>query len=150
MLATEVRGKLPEMGVINSRYSLVLDGKNDSAHNEKRTLRIIAWEALPRINHAIEFDWKPGEWYRLKLAIEPGAKSAKVLGKVWKRGDAEPAKWSIEFDDPNSYANGAAGVYGYVTNMQESEKQTPTGSVKETLPGSEIYYDNLSITPAKK
>lgn len=149
VLGTEVRGKLPDMGVVNSRYSLVLDGKADSNFSNKRTLRIIAWEALPRINHAVEFDWQPNQWYRLKLALQPGEKTTRIVGKAWKRGEPEPQEWTITFDDPNPYREGAAALYGYVANMLETEKDTPMGRVRETLPGSEIYYDNLSITPAK-
>ncbi len=150
VMGTEVRGKRADMGVVNSRYSLVLDGKPDNDFGGQRTLRFVAWEAQPRINHAVAYDWKPSEWYRLKFALDPQEKSTRLLGKVWKKGEAEPDKWTIEFDDPKPYSHGAAGLYGYVNNMLEVEKETPNGRVLETLPGSEIYYDNLKIAPVKK
>ena len=59
------------------------------------------------------------------------------------KGKAEPAAWTIEFSDPMPNLEGAASLYGYVTNMQTQ----PNGT---TLPGSEIHYDNLKITPAAK
>lgn len=144
VMGTELRGKLPDAGVINSRYNLVLDGKNDPETNS-RVLRITAWDARPRIFHSVKFNWEPSVWYTLKFAIEYKEKTAILKGKVWKVGEAEPATWTIEFEDPMPYTEGAAGLYGYVSNISETE------------PGSEIGYDNLKITltqpdtnPAKK
>ena len=42
---------------------------------------------------------------------------------------------------PNPNRSGAAALYGYVYNVVSSEEGG------NTLPGSEIYYDNLTITP---
>lgn len=135
---TLVRGKLPDMGLVNSRYSLVLDGKPDPEHNNRRTLRLISWEARPRINVGVEFDWQPDTWYTAKFAVEPGDKAAVLKCKVWKKGDKEPEKWTMEFTDPSPNRSGAAALYGYVANVGIGE------------PGSDIYYDNLSVTPNKK
>lgn len=145
VMGSDVRGKLPDIGIINSRYNLILDGKPDSDFGNKRTLRIVAWEALPRINYAVAFDWKPDVWYHLKLMLDSKGKSSRVLGKAWDWNSKEPEKWTIEFEDPNPYRNGAAALYGYVTNMLEVEQD----GKKITLPGSDIYYDDLKITPAK-
>src|SRR5262249_51586984 len=53
-------GDMPDAGVVASRYTLVLIG-ND------QTLRLISWDALPRIDKTIPFPWKPNTWYTLKL-----------------------------------------------------------------------------------
>lgn len=140
---TEVRGQLPDMGVINSRYLLVLEGKPDPGFNNKRTLSIVSWEARLRVNKAIEFDWKPGVWYTAKFTAAPGEKGSSVKGKVWEKGQPEPSKWTIEFDDPLPNTEGAAALYGYVTNMLAKDDGT-------TAPGSDIYYDNLKVTPNAK
>lgn len=136
LMGTLVRSKLPDMGLVNSRYSLVFDGKHDE--DGKRTLRLITWEARPRINVGVDFDWQPGTWYTAKFTVEQKDKTSVLRGKVWKKGDKEPEKWTIEFEDPNPNRNGAAALYGYVYNVGVGE------------PGSDIYYDNVTVTPNAK
>jgi len=142
IMGTEVRGKLPDAGLVNSRYVLVLDGKIDPELH-KHTVRITSWEARPRINFGVAFDWQPNTWYSAKLVVEQKGNSALIRGKVWKKGDAEPTDWTISFEDPFPNRNGAGGIYGYIPNVYEN----PDGSI---LPGSELYFDNLSITPNSK
>src|SRR5205823_12656638 len=55
---------LPDMGVVNQRYTLQLSGN-------KQELRLLSWDALPRIDKTIPFAWKAGVWYRLKLTVDP-------------------------------------------------------------------------------
>jgi outer membrane protein assembly factor BamB len=138
----EVRGKLPDAGLVNSRYSLLLDGKPDPGLNA-RTLRITSWDARPRVNVILPFDWQPETWYTLKLTVQQREKAALVRGKVWKTGDAEPAGWTISFEDPFPNRNGAAGLYGFIPNVQD-------GAGGKVDPGSELYFDNLSVTPNAK
>jgi hypothetical protein len=137
-----VREKLPDAGLINSRYTLVLDGKPDPTTN-KRTLRITSWEARPRINTAVAFDWQPNTWYTMRLAIEYKEKSAVIRGKVWKKGDKEPEAWTVEVEDAFPNRSGAAGLYGYIANVQQNEDGT-------IAPGSDLYFDNVSVAPAGK
>lgn len=134
---TEARGWLPDMGVVNSRYTLIMDGKADSP-NGKRQLRVVSWEARPRVNEAVEFDWQPGTWYRVKLAVDPAA--GVVRAKAWKKGDAEPAAWMIDFKDPSPNREGAAALYAYI----------PDPSISLESPGSNVYFDNVAITPNGK
>jgi outer membrane protein assembly factor BamB len=133
IMGVEKKGKLPDAGVLANRYTLYLDGKEDA--NGKRTLRLIAWEALPRIDQGVEFNWKSGVWYRVKLSIEVGDKTATIRGKAWERDQKEPEKWMIDFKDPLPTPEGAAALYGYITNAEAEN------------PGSEIYYDNVVVTP---
>ena len=127
------KNKLGDAGIMANRYTFYLDGKTDEKGD--RTVRLISWEALPRINTGTPFTWKAGMWYRLKLSVEVGEKEAIVRAKVWDRSQPEPEKWTIEFKDPLPNREGAAALYGYVTNADEN------------VPGSEIYYDNVSVTP---
>jgi hypothetical protein len=136
VMGTEVRGKFPDLGVCNSRYTLILDGKSDSANN-KRQARIVSWEARPRLNKAAEFDWQPGVWYHVKLTVEPGEKTGHVRAKVWKRGDPEPAGWTVELEDPSPNRDGAAAVYAYISDAE----------IDVEKPGSNAYFDNVTITP---
>lgn len=71
-----------------------------------------------------------------KLSVEVKDKTATIRGKVWERGTPEPAKWTVEFEDPSPNREGAAALYGYISNI-----------LNDTTPGSEIYYDNVAITP---
>ena len=122
---------LPDVGVVNNRYTLLLWGNSGK-------LRLSSWEALPRIDRTIPFKLEPGQWYRLKLAVESNGKTSTAKGKIWKRGEQEPPQWTISVDDPRPNNEGAPALYGYVTGIEE-------GGV-----GTEIYYDNVRITPVKK
>jgi len=133
VMGTEVRQKLADIGVVANRYTLILDGKIDPNIN-KRQLRLVSWEARPRINEAIDFDWKKDTWFTLKLQVDVQGDKAVVRGKVWEQGKEEP-KWQIEFTDPSPNKQGAAALYGYVSNVSDDQ------------PGSAIYYDNVKITP---
>jgi outer membrane protein assembly factor BamB len=142
LLGTRVRDRLPDMGLVNSRYTLVLAGPPDAATG-KRSARIQSWDGRRRVDQGVDFDWQPDTWYTIKLTVEQKEKTALVRAKVWKRGEQEPDKWTVEFEDPNPNRSGAAAVFGYVTNVSPQDDGT-------SLPGSDIYYDNLTITPNKQ
>ncbi len=62
----------------------------------------------------------------MKLRVEVRKDGCHVAGKVWPRGDPEPAAWTIEVDDPLPIASGSPGLIGY----------SP----------AEIFYDNIRVT----
>jgi hypothetical protein len=138
MMGSQVRSRMPDIGLVNCRYTLILDGKTNAAG--KREVRIVSWEARPRVNEAVEFDWAPGQWYTVKFAIEQKEKTAVVRGKVWKKGETEPQKWTVEFEDPSPNREGAAALYGYISDPLINDKN----------PGADAYYDNVKITPNGK
>lgn len=142
MLGTEVRGRMPDMGLVNCRYNLILGGAIDPV-TKQRQIRFTSWEARPRLHHTVNLSWKPGTWYTVKFEIEQKEKTAVLHGKVWERGQKEPEKWTLEFEDPLPNREGSAALFGYVSNQVENDDGT-------TTPGSEIFYDNVSITPMKK
>jgi hypothetical protein len=119
---------LPNMGVVNSRYTLWMDG------NKKR-LWLSSWEANHRIEKQLEFPMNPGAWYQFKLKVSVDNGKGVCLGKVWLKGEPEPADWMIQLEDPIPNPNGSPGLYGYAYGI------TPTAV------GSEIFYDNVEITP---
>lgn len=139
VFGTRVRDRMPDIGLVNSRYTLILDGKPDP-EKKTRQLRLASWEARPRVYLAKDFDWQPDTWYTLKLSVEPHGEKVTIRGKVWKRGDPEPGTWDIEFEDPAGNASGAAAVYGYVSDPLISPEN----------PGSDIFYDNLVVAPNAK
>lgn len=135
VMGVEKKDKLPDAGLVNNRYTFYLDSKTEGGHRE---VKLVSWEALPRISVTAPFDWKSGTWYRIKLSVEVGQNTAVVKCKVWERGQKEPEKWNIEFTDPMPNRNGAAGLYGYIQNAET------------TNPGSEIYFDNVVLSPNSK
>ncbi len=136
VMGVEKKDKLPDAGLVANRYTFYLDSKSNEGG--KRDVRLVSWEALPRVNMEVPYEWKSGTWYRLKMTVEVGEKDAVVKCKVWERGKEEPAKWTIEFKDPQPNRNGAAGLYGYIQNAEAGN------------PGSEIYFDNVLISGGKK
>jgi outer membrane protein assembly factor BamB len=134
VLGKEVQDNMPDIGVVANRYTLVLDGKRDPA-DSKRRLHIHSWDALPRIDHSIAFDWKPNVWYRMKFTVDVQKDKALVRGKVWPADQKEPEAWTIEFEDPVPNREGAPALYGYAPGI---------------VAGTEALYNNVSVTPNKK
>jgi outer membrane protein assembly factor BamB len=131
VLGGKVGDDLPDMGVVASRYTLFLTGNIQK-------LRIVSWDALPRVDRTISFPWKADAWYRLKLTVEQKGKQAVVRGKVWPRDQQEPAQWTLSVTDPRPNTEGSPGLYGYVTGIPEEGA------------GTEIWYDNVRIVPNGK
>lgn len=131
LMGTKPKNDMPDMGIVANRYTLMLDGN-------KQNLRLLSWEALPRVDKTIAFEWKPQTWYRMKLTVDIEGDKAIARGKVWERGKTEPKDWTIEFTDPAPNKEGSAALYGYGTGIMENE------------PGATAYYDNVRITPTKK
>jgi hypothetical protein len=63
--------------------------------------------------------------------------NVRARGKVWPKGQPEPAEWTIERVDPIGSKKGSPGLYADVPNAD------PKG-------GSEIYYDNIKVYPNRK
>jgi hypothetical protein len=126
---TRKANDMPDMGIVANRYTLMLAGN-------LQTLRLVSWEAVPRIDKTIGFSWKPGVWYRMKLSVKVQQSDALIRGKVWPQDAAEPAGWTIELTDPTPNREGSPALYGYAAGV-ESERN----------PGTEIYYANVSVVP---
>jgi outer membrane protein assembly factor BamB len=133
---TKSGADLPDVGVVANRYTLMLAGNTQQ-------LRLVSWDAIPRVDKTIAFGWKPGAWYRMKLtaAVSADGKKATVRGKVWPRDEAEPSDWTVEFVDPVPNKEGAPALYGYVV---ADEGKPGTSSFKA---GTNIYYENVSVVP---
>ena len=122
--------KMPDVGVINQRYCIELKGSN-------QTLNLYAWPAaIPRnelvpgraAHKAIPFKWKAGVWYTQKIMVQQENGKATIKGKVWQKGENEPAEWTIDLEDPTPNTHGAAGLWGFSNEL-------------------EIYYDNIVVVP---
>lgn len=123
MMSTEQRRRMADMGLVSHRYTFAMMGNAQS-------VMLRTWMSeLERFSKEIPFDWDPDRWYRMKVRVTPQADgSVTIRGKVWPREAPEPAEWTIEATDPIGHAHGSPGIYGYSS--------------------ADIYYDNLSVTPA--
>lgn len=117
----------PDVGLINSGYTMELISRGARPGLPPGPkLEIRSWQAGLRIARNVEYAWTPGVWYRLKLRVDQEAEEALVRGKVWPRGEAEPAEWTLSVVDPLPIRSGSAGLSGY----------SP----------STIYFDNILVS----
>jgi len=122
MMATPWRRRRPDLGLINSGYTLDLQG------NAQR-VQIQSWAAELRIDERTEFVWEPSVWYTLKLRVDLESNRALIRGKVWKRGDTEPSAWTVTAEDPEPIRNGSPGLIAYspidvyIDNVRVMENQ---------------------------
>lgn len=113
--------KMSEVGVINQRYAIILKGNAQELEVNSN---------LERLRVAVPFAWTPGTWYRLTTKVEVAADGrGSIRAKVWKRGEPEPAAWTIDVPHANAHRNGAPGLFGFSPAEQR------------------VYLDNISVTP---
>jgi hypothetical protein len=72
----------------------------------------------------------PNQWYSLKSRVDIAADGSGVVrAKAWKKGEPEPAVWSIEVPHNKAHVEGAPGVYAFTPQEQRA------------------WIDNISVTP---
>jgi hypothetical protein len=117
VMGIQERQRRGDVGVINGRCTLELFG-------DLRRLRIVSWVPGPRFEKRVDFPWQPGRWYTMKLRVDLQNGEAHLRAKVWPRGQAEPAAWTLEAVDPQPNLEGSAGLYAnsmapvYFDNVQ--------------------------------
>ena len=124
---------IPDPGVINQRYMLMLYG------NHQR-LQIHTWSGAlgtelsgaSGLQRTVLFTWEPDKWYTMKLRVEQAGDKAIARGKVWPAGSPEPEAWMVELEDAMPNRSGNPGLFGH-------SLVTPYKS--------DINYDNLLVTP---
>lgn len=117
-------GNLPDMGLVNQRYTLDVMGI-------KQQLQIRSWTSRleQRFAKTVPFPWKPDTWYTIKFQGENKDGKAILRGKVWPRGEKEPEAWSIEAEDATPNVAGSPGMFG-----------------KSSPDCAEILIDNVIVT----
>jgi outer membrane protein assembly factor BamB len=111
-----------EVGLVNQRYMFTLDGAAGK-------LRVTSNHE--RITVEKDLDIKPTVWYSMKTRVdvkEDGSGVAHV--KVWKRGEAEPAEWTLDVPHDHAHLQGAPGLFGF-----------------SPQPKCRVYIDNVDIKP---
>jgi outer membrane protein assembly factor BamB len=97
--------KMSEVGLVNQRYYIVLKG------NEQK---IEVNSNQERLRVAEDFPWQPNVWYHLKTRVDIAAdESGVVRAKAWKKGEAEPEKWTIEVPHKTAHQSGSPGLFGF-------------------------------------
>ncbi len=116
----EKDSKQPDIGLVGQRYTLDMMGASQQ-------LQIRTWTPQLRMANTVPFEWQPNTWYTMKFqtAVEDG--SAVLRGKVWKKGEEEPADWTVTATDSPGEHQGSPGLFG---NAKDAE----------------IFYDNLTVT----
>lgn len=97
--------KMSEVGLVNQRYYIVLKG------NEQK-LEINSNQDRLRVGE--DFQWQPNVWYHLKTRVDIASDGAgTVRAKVWKKGEGEPEKWSLEVPHKTAHQSGSPGLFGF-------------------------------------
>jgi outer membrane protein assembly factor BamB len=120
-LATEKMGRLPDVGLINQRYTLDLQGS--------QRLQLRSWTARLELRFAktMDFPWKHNVWYTMKFQSLNQNGKAVLRGKVWPRDEQEPAEWQIEAADETPNTTGSPGLFGNASD-------------------AEFFIDNVQVT----
>jgi outer membrane protein assembly factor BamB len=114
------RRKMSEVGVINQRYIIVLKGNSQELEINSNQ---------ERIKVAVPFKWAPNEWFHIKSRVDVAADgTGMVRAKAWKKGEAEPAAWTIEVPHKHAHHNGSPGLFSFTPQEQRA------------------YIDNISVT----
>jgi len=124
----DVAGKLAAMGVLAQGYKFAIESPDDASAEGNAKLLINSWDAHDhRQRKAVPFTAEPDTWYTLKLKVANVDGKAVAQGKVWKRGEEEPEKWSLEMTDTRPITHGAPGMHCNATD-------------------AEIFIDNVLVT----
>ena len=113
------KARMPDMGLIAQRYTLDLMGASQQ-------LQVRSWppQVATHFSKTIPFSWEAGRWYTIKFeartrpAVAGTAAAAMLRGKVWPRGEQEPAAWTIEAVHDQGNLQGSPGFFG---NSKDSE-----------------------------
>ena len=112
--------KMPDIGLIAQGYTLDLQGNSQK-------LQIRSWVPQLRMAETIDFVWQPDVWYRVKFQASVEDGTAVLQGKIWPRGQDEPASWMLKATDKAANLQGSPGLFG---NAKDAE----------------LHLDNISVT----
>ena len=123
--AMERRRQMGDIGVVAQRYELVMFGNHQELHLQP-------WQPETARTVKVPFKFDKDVWYTMKLEVQAlQGNNVRARGKVWVKGQPEPAAWTIERVDPIGSHKGSAGLY--------ADAPSRVGG------GSELYYDNIKV-----
>ena len=118
VMATEQGRRRPDVGLINSGYTMDLQGN-------RQKIQLQSWAAELRLKEEVDFPWEPNVWYRLMLRVDIQGDHSLIRGKIWPRDATEPTEWTVTAEDPVPVRQGSPGIIGY----------SPI----------DIFFDNISV-----
>jgi outer membrane protein assembly factor BamB len=122
LLTDGTRRIMSNVGLVNQRYLVQLAANS-------RILEVSSNHE--RVKESVPFEAAPNTWYRMKTRVDADktGEGGVVRAKVWKKGEPEPEKWTIEVRQPKIHREGAPAVFAF---SPQSQKR--------------VFIDNLSIT----
>ena len=109
------------VGLVNQRYLITLVGNQG-------TLEVSSNHE--RVKQSVPFKIKVNQWYHLKTHVKTNPDgSGEVRGKVWVKGENEPADWTIKVPVKRVHPQGAPGIFAFSPQAQKP-----------------VFIDNLKIT----
>lgn len=122
MLTDGTRRIMSNVGLVNQRYLIQLAANS-------RILEVSSNHE--RLKESVPFEAAPNTWYRMKTRVDADktGEGGVVRAKVWKKGETEPDKWTIEVKHDKIHREGAPAVFAF---SPQSQKR--------------VFIDNLSIT----
>jgi outer membrane protein assembly factor BamB len=121
--------KMPDMGLVNQRYTLDLMGST-------KQLQIRSWTSRLELRFAktIPLAYEPNQWYTIKFQATNEDGRVVLRGKVWPRDKSEPSAWTIEAVDEAPNVVGSPGMFG---NASDAEILIDNVKVYANPPGRE-------------
>jgi len=116
-----------DVGLINQRYLVVLRGNAGQIELSSN---------FERLHVNKPFPVKTGQWYTLKVRVEPnvdGTSASLIQVKVWPRGEDEPDAWNLEHKHEHGHGQGSPGLFGFAPQNLHS-----------------VFIDNIKVTPNGK
>jgi len=115
------RRKMSEVGLVNQRYLIVLKGNAQELEINSNQ---------ERLKVAVPFRWSPNLWYTLQARVDVAADGTGVVrAKAWKKGDPEPAAWTLEVPHRLAHRQGSPGLFAF--SPQDMR----------------VYLDNIHVRP---
>jgi hypothetical protein len=115
---------ISDAGIINQRYIFVLKGNSQEFEINSN---------YERLQADVPAEFKPNTWYTIKARVDIDEQTGAgvVRGKAWKKGEAEPEKWTLEVQHKTAHKTGAPGIFGF------SPQDQP------------VYVNGIVVTPNK-
>lgn len=104
------RRKGTDIGLINQRYLVTLkfnEQKLELSSNQER------------LKEQVPFTAERNVWYRLKVRVDVAKDGSGVIrAKAWKKAEAEPEAWNLEYTHKTAHANGSPGFFSLTPQEQ--------------------------------
>ena len=123
VLAKTRRRQMGNAGLVAQRYQFVLMGTH-------QRLEIQSWQPTPGRTTQMPFGWEPDTWYSMKFEVVEDGAEVVARGKVWLRGDDEPADWTLEWREELPHREGTPGIFADAVS-------------------AEVLFDNIVVDPGE-